>query len=131
MRRCLGAEETDSIEIAWRKPILNLSLAHEVEKLSLVNGPVAFVSLERLKDVICRRKQRLVDVFCVANFSQKKRQVICFCEPSELGSVMQSHIEHLLDIRPAYPLKKVRGRGFCEADSRHVCAIQRLLLHLL
>jgi len=84
MRRILGAEKATILKHVRFEPGLDLALLHQAHERMFVDIPIALVALERLQDVVCRRKKRLMRILRPANLSQEESKIVGFGEPSEL-----------------------------------------------
>ena len=112
-----AAKQAGAVNSIPRNIHLNLARLHQFNKLPFVLAPLAFVFLVGVKQILCRRKQRLVNVIHFADFAEKKFQVALLRESSQLRNIVEPDIHNSLCARIAEYRKKSFSGFFGEPYS--------------
>lgn len=93
LRPLLATKQTSTVGRIARNGILDSSLYHERVKRLFVSHPASVVLFIGVEDFLRWGKFGNLDVVNGSNFIEKETEVVPFCEPGELRSVVEPNID--------------------------------------
>jgi hypothetical protein len=129
MGQMFTAKQAAVVKNVGTNRLLNLPLRHQIQKLLLVNTPIAFLLLVGVKDVLGGREFRQVDVFDAADFPEKVGKIVLPGKPGELGSVIQPHVHDTFHARVLELREEITRSSPGESDGEQFNCHNAVVLH--